>query len=120
IFALAPACKRRSAIAKSLREAAQTSAATPSAPATSFFGMLLSKDCTAARSPSRAAVTSDISPAANAAPARIVEPINAARMVAFVFITLPLFGPCSVRAEAEVPAFAGTSQTHVQIFATLV
>src|SRR5262245_12335106 len=82
-----------SAISKSLREAAQTSAAAPSGPAMTFCGMPFNKELTAARSPALAAVTSGtlVVSAASAAPARIEEPSSPAKMVAHLFIgILPL------------------------------
>src|SRR5215470_3830982 len=80
-----------SVISRSLREAAQTSAAVPSGPAMTFCGMPFSKDCTAARSPALAAVTSGTLlwltvSAASAAPARIEELSRPASTMVHLFI----------------------------------
>src|SRR5712691_618982 len=82
-----------SVISRSLREAAQTSAAVPSGPAMTFSGMPFSNDRTAARSPALAAVTSGtlllltvVVSAASAAPARIEELSRPASTMAHLFI----------------------------------
>jgi hypothetical protein len=67
----------------------------PFGPATACLPCSFNSDCTAARSPCFAAVTSDTSPApaASAAPAQMIEPAIAAAIVVFVFIAFSRFDP---------------------------
>src|SRR5258708_6074265 len=98
----------RSTISASLRDDAQTSAAIPSAPLTSFFAGPFTMDRTASRSPCLAAFTSDTvsACAGSAAPAKNGKPTTPASIMALIFIVVsslgPLLGPRSEEHTSEL------------------